>query len=242
MSIPSHRRLDAWLPALLLAAGSALFLGFGRLHPRIDASLGEIGSPSFYRAFAAHMLHMPDWAGIHLGILLGPVLWALAATGAARLLPARASSLTDLGRGALMLAAGLWAVAFVLDGYVGPKLAAAIASAGVAADAPAISAFSVNQLTMARLGMLSIVLVGAAMASFGGALVAGSVVRSWRTFVGALGVLLGACTLFAASQGEFFPGPFTSRYWSLSALSIGFWFLLFGSVVPRLPARHAVAG
>ena len=237
MFIASRSRLDAWLPALLLVAGSTLFLGAGRLHPQINASLGEVGSPEFYRAFAAHVLHMPNWGSVHLGILLGPVLWALAASGLARLLPARASAFGDLGRSALMLAAGLWAVAFVLDGYVAPKLARAIASAGVSSDAQAIGAFSANQLTMARLGMLSIVLVGAAMAAFGGALLFDARLRSWRSLVGALGVLTGGLTLFAASQGEFFPGPFTSAYWPHTALSIGFWFLLLGTVAPRLPTR-----
>src|SRR5215213_10424377 len=130
MDGPSRSRLDGWIPALLFIAGSALFVGAGGQHPRINASLGEVGSPPFYRAFAAHMLHMSNWGSVHLGILAGPVLWALAASGTARLLPARAASLGDLGRSALMLAAGLWSVAFVLDGYVGPKLANAIVAAG----------------------------------------------------------------------------------------------------------------
>jgi len=233
----SRSRLDGWLPALLLFAGSALFLGAGRLHPQINASLGAVGTPAFYRAFAAHMLHTPNWGDMHLGILLGPVLWALACSGVARLLSPRASVIGDFGRSALMLAAGLWSVAFVLDGYVGPKLAAAIVDAGVSHDAQAIGAFSANQLTMARLGMLSIVLVGAAMSAFGIGLLIESRLRSWRSAVGAVGVALGAWCLVAALGGEFYPGPFTSRYWSLTALSIGFWFLLLGTVLPRLSAR-----
>src|SRR5215207_3226639 len=234
MNDSTRSRLDAWLPALLFVAGSALFLGAGRHHPQINASLGEVGSPQFYRAFAAHMLHMPNWGSVHLGILLGPVLWALAASGAARLLPARASVLGDLARSALMLAAGLWSVAFVLDGYVGPKLARAIVAAGTSADAQPIGAFSANQLTMARLGMLSIVLVGAAMAAFGVALLMESRLRSWPSAVGVLGATAGAWTLVAALSGQFDPGPFTSPYWSLTALSIGVWFFLLGTVLPRL--------
>ena len=237
MSIPPRRRLDAWLPALLLAAGSVLFIGNGRLHPQIDESLGAVGSPAFHRAFAAHMLHTPNWGDMHLGILLGPVLWALAASGAARLLPVRAAMLGNLGGSALMLAAGLWSVAFVLDGYVGPRLAATIVAAGASADMQAIGAFSANQLTMARLGMLSIVLVGAAMTAFGVALLLDSRPRSWRSAVGAIGAVVGAWCLVAALGGEFYPGPFTSRYWSLTALSIGVWFLLLATVLPRLRPR-----
>ena len=241
MNDSSRSRLDAWLPTLLLAAGSALFLGAGRHHPRINASLGEVGSPQFYRAFAAHMLHMPNWGSVHLGILLGPVLWALAASGAARLLPARAASLGDLARSALMLAAGLWSVAFVLDGFVGPKLANAIVAAGVSGDAEAIRAFSANQLAMARLGMLSIVLVGTAMTAFGGALLMGARIRSWRSAVGALGLVSGAWPVAAALRGEFYPGPFTSPWWTITALAIGFWFLLFATVVPALDPRAGLA-
>ncbi len=49
-------RLDAWLPAALLVAGSGAFLGAGRLHPRITATLGPVGSDEFFRAFAAEVL------------------------------------------------------------------------------------------------------------------------------------------------------------------------------------------
>jgi hypothetical protein len=233
--------LDRWLPALLLVAGSALFVGAGRHHPQINASLGEVGSPQFYRAFAGHMLQMPNWGSVHLGILLGPVLWALGASGAARLLPRRTTSLGDLARNALMLAAGLWSVAFVLDGFVGPKLAGAIAAAGTTGDADAIRAFSANQLTMARLGMLSIVLVGTAMLAFGAALIVDARVRSWRSVVGALGIVGGAWPLVAALRGEFYPGPFTSPWWTVTALTIGLWFLLMGTVLPRLDPRGADA-
>jgi hypothetical protein len=237
MPSQSRGRLDTWLPALLLFAGSAVFLAAGRLHPHINTSLGEIGSDSFFRKFAAEMLHTPHWEPMHLGILLGPVLWALAAGGTARLLSPRAAVLGDLGRTAMLLAAALWSVGFVLDGFVGPRLAEAIAAAGVGADAVAIRSFVANQLTMARLGMLSVVLIGAAMFSFGAALLIDSAPRSWRAAVGALGVLAGAWPSIAAMRGEFSPGPFTSPYWTLMALSIGVWFLLLGTVLPSLGRR-----
>src|SRR5919112_1532143 len=235
----SRSRLDGWIPALLFIAGSALFIGAGGQPPRITAALGEVGSPPFYRAFAAHMLEMSNWGSVHLGILLGPVLWALAASGVGRLLPARAASLGDLARSALMLSAALWSVAFVLDGFAGPRLAGAIVAAGGSADSDAIRAFSVNQLTMARLGMLSIVLVGASMLAFSGAILMDARLRSWRTVVGALGVVAGAWPLAAALHGEFNPGPFTSPWWTITALSIGVWFLLLGTVVVRLDGRGA---
>jgi hypothetical protein len=238
MATLTRSRLDAWLPALLLVVGSASFLGAGRLHPHIDASLGALGSDEFYRAFAAEMLQMPNWEPMHLGILLGPVFWALAAAGVVRLLPARGTALGDVGRNALLLASALWSVAFVLDGYAGPRLAAVIAAAGVGSDAAAITAFSVSQLTMARLGMLSVVLMATAMLAFGTALLVDARVRSWRATVGVLGVIAGAWPIIAALRGEFFPGPFTSSYWTVTALSMGLWFPLLGTVLPRLGERE----
>lgn len=234
MSAQIRSRLDAWIPALLLFTGSAVFLVAGRLHPHINASLGTVGTDPFFRAFAAEMLHLPNWGSMHLGILLGPVFWALAAAGTARLLPARGAALADVGRTALLLASALWSVAFVLDGFVGPQLAHAIAAAGVASDAVAIRAFAASQLTMARLGMISVVLMGIAMFTFGAALFIGARVRSWRAAVGALGVVAGIWPALAAWRGEFFPGPFTSPYWTITALSIGLWFLLLGTVLPPL--------
>jgi hypothetical protein len=234
MATQSRSRLDTWLPAFLLFAGSVVFLGAGRLHPHINASLGEIGSDPFFRRFAAEMLHTPNWESMHLGILLGPILWAFAAAGTARLLPTRATFLADVGTTALLLAAPLWSVAFVLDGFVGPRLAEAIVKAGVGADAVAIRAFGASQLTMARLGMLSVMLIGATMFTFGAALLINSRLRSWRTAVGVLGVLTGGWFALAAMRGEFYPGPFTSPSWTLMALSMGVWFLLLGAVLPGL--------
>ena len=234
MSLMQRIRVEAWLPALLLVGGSLVFLGAGRHHPIIDATLGPAGSDEYFRAFAAQMLHMPNWESIHLGILVGPLLWTLGAAGIARLLAAKAISLADVGKTALMLGAGLWAIAFVLDGYVGPRLAQAISAAGVGADALAIRTFATNQYMMARLGMLSIVLIGAAILFLSGAMLLGARLRSWQAAVGGLGLLIGGWPLIAAVRGEFWPGPFTSPYWSLTALSLGLWFLLLGTAVPGM--------
>jgi hypothetical protein len=234
MPLAHRARLDAWLPALLLVAGSLIFLGAGRHHPIINASLGPIGSDEFYRTFAAHMLHMPNWESFHLGILAGPLLWTLGAAGIARLISVKATPLAEVGRTALMLGASLWAVAFVLDGYVGPRLAQAIAAAGVGADALAIKTFSTNQYMMARLGMLSMVLIGGAILVISAAMLVESRRRSWRAVVGALGVLVGGWPLIAAARGEFWPGPFTSPYWTATAISLGVWFLLLASAIPGM--------
>jgi hypothetical protein len=234
MSLAHRARLDTWLPALLLVAGSLIFLGAGRHHPIIDATLGPPGSDEYFRAFAAQMLHMPNWESIHLGILVGPVLWTLGVASIARLVSARATPLADVGKTALMLGASLWAIAFVLDGYVGPRLAQVLATAGVGADALAIKTFSTNQYMMARLGMLSIAFIGGAILVISAAMLVGSPLRSWRTVVGGLGVFVGGWPLIAAARGEFWPGPFTSPYWTATAITLGIWFLLLGTAMPGM--------
>jgi hypothetical protein len=234
MSLAYRARLDSWLPALLLVAGSLIFLGNGRHHPIIDATLGPPGSDEYFRAFAAQMLHMPNWESMHLGILVGPVLWTLGIASIARLVSARATSLADVGKTALTLGASLWAIAFVLDGYVGPRLAQVLATAGVGADALAIKTFSTNQYMMARLGMLSIAFIGGAILVISAAMLVGSPLRSWRTVVGGLGVFVGGWPLIAAARGEFWPGPFTSPYWTATALTLGIWFLLLGTAMPGM--------
>src|SRR5918997_6452377 len=108
-SATAGRRADVWVPAALLALGSAVFLGAGRLHPRIGPALGPAGSDQFFRAFAAEIVHVHNWETMHTLILAGPVLWALAAFGVARLAAARASALGDVGKGALLLGAAFWA-------------------------------------------------------------------------------------------------------------------------------------
>jgi hypothetical protein len=239
MSIPARGRLDVWVPTALLVAGSAIFLGAGRLHPRITAALGPLSSDDFFRAFATEILEVHDWERMHTLILLGPVLWALAALGAARLLPPRVSALGDVASSALLLGAAFWAVGFVLDGFVTPVHARTVAAAGVGADAVALAAFRVTQLTMARLGMFSVALIGVAVFAFGASLLVGARALSWRAAIGVAGLLVGTWPVLAALSGEFSPGPFTSPYWTLTALSLGLWFLAFGTVLPGL--AHAGA-
>ena len=242
---PARGRADVWIPAALLALGSAVFLGAGRLHPRIGAGLGPVGSDEFFRAFAAEVVHVPNWETMHTLILAGPVLWALAAVGVARLVPARASALADLGAGALLLGAAFWAVGFVLDGFVTPVHARTVAAAGAGADAAALAAFRVTQLTMARLGMVSIVLVAVSVLAFAAALLHDVRVVSWRAVVGASGLFVGAWPAVAALRGEFYPCPFTSPNWNWIALSLGVWFLALATTLPGLTrpvaARHRLA-
>ena len=231
-------RLDAWIPAALLFPGSLAFLGGGSRHPHVNAmTMPAPGSDEYFRHFAGMMLAMPRWELIHTLILVGPVLWALAAAGITRLFPDRATALGDVARTALITGATLWALAFVLDGYVGPRHAQALIAAGPGSDAATIATFGANAFTMARIGMISIALMGAAVLTMSAGLLFGARLRSWRAFVGGTGLLVGAWPLCATVTGEFSPGPFTSVYWTATALALGVWFLLLGAALPGLRPR-----
>ena len=236
---PARLRLDTLLPAALLLAGSLVFLGGGGRHPRIGAALGPVGSDEFFRAFAQEIGHVSNWEGMHALILAGPLLWALGAAGAVRLLPARVAALGEVARAALLLGAGAWALAFILDGFVAPTLARGVVAAGSPAEVhAAIVPFRTNQLMMSRLGMVSVVLMGAAATAFALALLATARAASWRAAVGATGLLVGLWPMLAAAAGEFAPGPFTSPYWMVTALATGTWFALLATALPATALPH----
>jgi hypothetical protein len=243
MTDQPRRRLDAWLPAAVIIAGSLVFLGGGSRHPRVNAdTMPTGGTEEYLRHFGDMILGMPNWELFHTLILIGPLLWAIGAAASRRLLPSRAAVLGDLGIGALMIGGGLWGLAFVLDGLVAPRYAQAIAAAGVGGDAAAITNFGNNAFTMARIGTVSFVLIAASIVALGAALLVDVRVRSWRAFVGAAGVLVGAWPLVLALRGEFYPGPFTSTSWTAMAVSVGLWFALFGTTLRGLTtAQPAVS-
>jgi hypothetical protein len=235
-------RLDTLLSAVLLVAGSLVFIGAGRHHPIVGTALGPIGSEEYYRAFAAEIVRMPDWEPMHAMILAGPVLWALGAAGIARILPDAAAGLGEIGRAGLLLGATSWAVAFVLDGFIAPTFARTITGGSDPAEVgTALAAFKANQRTVARLGMVSVVLMSAAAVTFGLALLVSARRAGWRAIVGAAGIVVGAWPLIAAARGEFVPGPFTSPYWTITALALGGWFAALATALPLRPATGPAA-
>ena len=233
-------RLDAWIPTALLVTGTIAFINGGRFHPRVNAmTMPDSGTPEYYRHFADMMLSMPNWQYVHTLILAGPVLWALGTAGSVRLFSERVRAIADIARSALLGGALLWALAFVLDGYVGPRYAEAVVAAGPGADAAAIAVFGANAFTMARIGSVSIVLIAASVLAFAVCLLLDARLKSWRAFVGAIGLAVGGWPLIATAQGEFDPGPFVSVHWTVTAVSLGAWFLLFASTLPGFARDQA---
>jgi hypothetical protein len=244
---PSSRsnRVHAWISGALLIAGSTLFLAGGRLHPKAATAFGIVGTPEFFRTFADHIQHTPNWIPIHVLILIGPVLWALglpradeSGLGDGASSSIVRSGLESLASRAMLLGAALWVVVFVLDGFVAPQAATIIASAAPSDVGGVLASFRLNQVAVIRLGLVSWILIGVAMALHGGIVLA---TLSFRPkggiaivpivglgLLGTSGVAIGIWPIIATITGSFDPGPFTSPLWNVTALSTALWFAAFG--------------
>lgn len=219
--------------AMLLTMGVLAFLWGGAQHPLTDASLGPLGTPEYFRAFARHVTGHEDWQAIHGGILAGPVLWALGAVGLARhFSPATDAGWSTMGLLSLALGAAGWTVVFVLDGFLAPLQAAAIMEAGSSVDA--VHAFRSNQEIVIRLGLVSWILIGWGIASMSAA--------AWesqhrgrlvRLVLAPMGLVVGLWPLAAWVVGAFRPGPFTSGLWTATAIVTSVWFLIASVVLVR---------
>jgi hypothetical protein len=171
---------------------------------------------------------------MHLLILVGPLFWAVAAPALLDALRPTARSLTSVARSLLLVAGTLWAVAFVLDGFAAPVFAEAIATAATPEIASSVLvSFRAEAMTMSRLGLLSWIASGLGIVVLGGSLLARDVRTPWRALVGVTGLVIGAWPLFAALQGEYAAGPFTSRFWMMNALSAGLWFIALATCALR---------
>jgi len=92
-----------------------------------------------------------------------------------------------------------------------------------------MTSFQANAIMMSRLGLVSWITGGLGMTMLGGALLARGMRTKWRVTVGILGIVIGAWPLFAALQGEYAGGPFTSQYWRLNAIAVSAWYVALAS-------------
>jgi len=98
---------------LLIVIGSLVFVCGGAIHPRINSSLGALGSTEFFQNFYMHIAHHGSWRLIHGMILVGPVLWLL---GIGSLWSGR-NGWTRMATTAMTLAATAWTF---LSGFAVP--------------------------------------------------------------------------------------------------------------------------
>jgi len=222
-STSAHQKFSG----LLMVIGSLVFVYGGAFHPRINSSLGALGSPEFFQNVYMHIAHHRSWELIHAMILAGLLLWLM---GAGAFWSDR-NGWTRMATTTMTLAATAWAVTFVFDGFVAPNIVRRLT------PETGWYALSANQDVVIRMGLVSWLMLGFSMIAGGiGTLVSsrsrGAKVLAWT------GILLGVWPLIAWATGAFVPGPFTSGYWNATAVSTAFWFLAGGvflmiSAAPR---------
>jgi hypothetical protein len=209
-----HRRFSG----LFIVIGSLLFVWGGAFHPHISSSMGPLGSAEFFENFRMTIAHHGSWERIHAMILAGPLLWLIGV----RSFWGDRNGWTRTAFTAMTLAATLWSVAFVFDGFVASYIVRSFPS-----DAGR-NLLAVNQNVVIRLGLISWLAMGFSMIA-GGLGILASEDRSRTSLALAwTGIGLGLWAFIAWITGLFLPGPFTSPYWNVNAVSVAFWFLAVG--------------
>jgi hypothetical protein len=208
-----HRKLGS----ALLVLGSCLFVYGGAFHPKINSSLGQIGSAEFFQRFYEHIAHLGAWEFIHTLILLGPVLWLLGIDS----FWWSENRWNNTARKAMTFAATAWAVTFIFDGFVAPFIVRMLP--------PEVgrSMLAANQVVVIRLGLVAWLMLGFSMVCGGVGVLITDPPRSRRVW-SQVGMLLGTWPFVAWALGLFLPGPFTSRYWNATAVGTALWFLIAG--------------
>ena len=222
-STSAHQKFSG----LLIVIGSVVFVYGGALHPKINSSLGALGSSEFFKNFYMHIAHHGSWELIHAMILAGPLMWLL---GVGSFWSDR-SGWTRMANTAMTLAATVWAVTFVFDGFVAPSIVRWLT------PETGLYQLAANQVVVIRLGLVSWLMLGFSMIAGSVGILVSSRSRSAKVLAW-VGTSLGAWSFIAWATGTFIPGPFTSRYWNVTAVSTAFWFLAVGvfllvSVAPQ---------
>jgi hypothetical protein len=221
-STSAHQKFSG----LLMVIGSLVFVYGGAFHPRINSSLGALGSPEFFQNFYVHIAHHRSWEFIHGMILVGPLLWLMGAGAFWR----DRNGWTRMATTAMTLAATAWAVTFVFDGFVAPNIVRRLT------PETGWYALSVNQDVVIRMGLVSWLMLGFSMIA-GGIATLVSIRTRGANVLAWVGILLGVWPFIAWATGAFLPGPFTSQYWNATAVSTAVWFLVVGVflIVSRAP-------
>src|SRR5205823_3218613 len=130
---------------LLLVGGSLVFVYGGAFHPHINSSIGTLGSAEFFDNFRMKIAHHGAWEQIHTMIMAGPLLWLIGI----RAFWSDRNDWTRMATTAMTLAATVWSVAFVFDGFVAPYIVRSLAPAA------GRDMLAVNQNAVIRLGLIS---------------------------------------------------------------------------------------
>jgi hypothetical protein len=202
---------------LLIVVGSLVFVCGGAFHPRINSSLGALGSVEFFQNFYMHIAHHGSWRLIHGMILAGPLMWLL---GVGSFWSGRCGW-SRMATTAMTLAATAWAVTFVFDGFVAPDIVHWLT------PETGWHVLAVNQDVVIRLGLVSWLMLGFSIIAGGVGILVSSRSKGAKVLA-SVGILLGAWSFIAWATGIFLPGPLVSPYWNATAVSTAFWFLAVG--------------
>ena len=219
-SSAAHRKFSG----VLIVVGSLLFVYGGAFHPHINSSIGPLGSSEFFDNFRMKIAHHDSWERIHAMIMAGPLLWLMGV----RAFWNDRNGWTRMAASAMTMAASIWSVTFVLDGFIAPYIVHSLAPES------GRDFLAVNQNAVIRLGLVSWLTLGFSMivGSVGTLVSDYSVKRSRSSLVLAgTGIVLGLWAFVAWVSGTFLPGPFTSPYWNVSAVGVASWFLAAGAVL-----------
>lgn len=225
-------RAAEFLAGTCLIVGSVVFLWGGAQHPATGPELGPLGSETYFRNFARHVVEHAAWQNIHTGILAGPILWALGIWAVRKWLPVEKDSvLISMGLAAILLGSAGWSVTFVIDGFVAPVQASAVL-VGEPQQGAALTSFMALQEFVIRLGLVSWLLLSAGLAALGAMMLACATTwRSFRYLFGLVGAVLGLWSVLAWAVGIFRPGPFMSAAWIPTAIATALWFLVLGFAI-----------
>lgn len=214
---------------LLLLTGGAFFLWAGTAQPPVGLELGTLVAGDALVEFARQVVAEPAWNRLHAALLAGPLLWAVGASGIRVLFQeGRSQGYGTLAAAALAIGAGVWAVSFVLSGYVAPIHAEALLAGG--SDVAAATNLRANQEMVVRLALVGWLMVSLGMGSLSAGILANRVgERGAQWLLAVPGLCLGAWPYGAWLGGLFRPGPFASPLWTPTALLTSTWFMGLGT-------------
>jgi hypothetical protein len=211
--------------AICLIIGSLAIFALRLAHG--DAPVAD--PEAHLRFVAAH----PAYAGVHLGTILGVLVWvggiiALAGT----LAPPMAQLLGRWGTACVLMGAAIFAVDFTIDGVAGQDLATAWVATPPAAQADVVQAVHTAATMLRGPSLVAIVILwGLPLVLFGRAVM----LAGYAAWAGWTGVAVGVMTILAALalllQPHVFPGVVV--YGLLASILVQLWSLGLGLMMWR---------
>jgi hypothetical protein len=221
---PAVERTVARLGAVCVVLGSLAVLGFRIAHgdpPAADA-------PAALRFITDH----PAYTGVHLGAILGVLVWAGGlVTVAGTFRHGLSRALGRLGATSVLVGAAIFVTDFAIDGVAGQDLAAAWAAAAPAARAELELAYQTAATMLRGTSLISIVILwGLSLLLFGRALMH----EGYPAWLSWTGVAAGGATVVGATaqlfQPDLFPGALV---YGLLVSLVQVWSVALGVVLWR---------